>query len=120
MRTLEVSMAATSGTNTAGRPVRMPRSARRKQLLAAAQGGVGAPGHPAAAMDDIPAPAELLAAGLVGAAVTSAQFWLAGGRLVPKDFAESLMTMLAWRGIASFPLQGEPDGDAEHSLTQNQ
>src|SRR6476659_5867944 len=31
--------------------------------------------------------AELLAAGLVGAAVTSAQFWLSSGRLVPKDFA---------------------------------
>jgi len=221
-------MATTSGTNTAGRPVRMPRSARRKQLLAAAQEVFVAHGYHAAAMDDIAeragvskpvlyqhfpgklelylalldthcdalvghvrnameatsdnkervsgamrayfefvdheseafrlvfesdlrneasvrervdrverlcieaitetiigdtgvqrAPAELLAAGLVGAAVTSAQFWLSSGRLVPKDFAESLMTMLSWRGIASFPLQGEPDGDAEHSLTQN-
>jgi len=228
MRTLEVSMAATSGTNTAGRPVRMPRSARRKQLLAAAQEVFVAHGYHAAAMDDIAeragvskpvlyqhfpgklelylalldthcdalvgqvrnamaatsdnkervsgamrayfefvdheseafrlvfesdlrneasvrervdrverlcieaitetiigdtgverAPAEMLAAGLVGMAVTSAQFWLSSGRLVPKDFAESLMTMLSWRGIASFPLQGEPDGNAEHSLTQN-
>jgi AcrR family transcriptional regulator len=54
------------------------------------------------------APAELLAAGLVGAAVTSAQFWLASGRRVGKDDAEALMATLAWRGIASFPLQGEP------------
>jgi AcrR family transcriptional regulator len=54
------------------------------------------------------APAELLAAGLVGAAVTSAQFWLASGRQVDKDEAEALMATLAWRGIASFPLQGEP------------
>ena len=54
------------------------------------------------------APAELLAAGLVGAAVTSAQFWLAGGRRPGKDDAEALMATLAWRGIASFPLQGEP------------
>src|SRR5438477_4846440 len=213
-------MAATIGAQTAGRPVRLPRSARRKQLLAAAQEVFVAQGYHAAAMDDIAeragvskpvlyqhfpgklelylalldthcdalvekvraamtattdnkdrvaganqayfefvdheseafrlifesdlrnepavrervdrverlciesitetiigdtgverAPAELLAAGLVGAAVTSAQFWLSSGRLVPKDFAESLMTMLAWRGIASFPLQGDPDGD---------
>src|SRR6476469_4206527 len=53
MRTLEVSMAATSGTNTAGRPVRMPRSDRRKQLLAAAQEVFVAHGYHAAAMDDI-------------------------------------------------------------------
>jgi AcrR family transcriptional regulator len=213
----EVPMApATSGTDTAGRPVRMPRSARRKQLLAAAQEVFVAHGYHAAAMDDIAeragvskpvlyqhfpgklelylalldlhcdslvghvrnamavtndnkervagamhayfefvdheseafrlvfesdlrnepavrervdrverlcieaitatimgdtgvdrAPAELLAAGLVGAAVTSAQFWLAAGRLVPKEHAEALMTTLAWRGIASFPLYGD-------------
>jgi AcrR family transcriptional regulator len=209
-------MAATSGTQTAGRPVRLPRSARRKQLLAAAQEVFVAQGYHAAAMDDIaeragvskpvlyqhfpgklelylalldthcdalvagvrgamtattdnkervaganrayfefvdheseafrlifesdlrnePAVrervdrverlcieaisetimadtgvarerAELLAAGLVGAAVTAAQFWLATGRRVPKDEATALMSALAWRGIASFPLQGE-------------
>jgi AcrR family transcriptional regulator len=208
---------ATSGTDPASRPVRMPRSARRKQLLAAAQEVFVANGYHSAAMDDIAeragvskpvlyqhfpgklelylalldthcdalvarvrdamaatndnkdrvsgamrayfefvdheseafrlifesdlrndpsvrervdrverlcieaitttimgdtgvsrAPAELLAAGLVGAAVTSAQFWLAGGRQVGKDDAEALMATLAWRGIASFPLQGEP------------
>ena len=208
-------VAATSGTNTGGRPVRMPRSARRKQLLAAAQDVFVANGYHAAAMDDIAeragvskpvlyqhfpgklelylalldthcdalvanvrgamgatndnkdrvsgamqayfefvdheseafrlvfesdlrnepavrervdraerscidaitktimgdtgvdrAPAELLAAGLVGAALTSAQFWLSGGRQVPKSAAEALMAALAWRGIASFPLQG--------------
>ena len=43
-------------------------------------------------------PAELLAAGLVGAAVTSAQFWLAGGRQVAKEFAEAMLATLAWRG----------------------
>jgi AcrR family transcriptional regulator len=52
--------------------------------------------------------AELLAAGLTGAAETAAQFWLAGGRQVPKDEAEQLLAALNWRGIASFPLQGEP------------
>src|SRR5207245_6267355 len=46
-------MAATSGTQTAGRPVRLPRSARRKQLLAAAQQVFVANGYHAAAMDDI-------------------------------------------------------------------
>jgi len=210
-------MAATSGMETAGRPIRLPRSARRKQLLAAAQEVFVAQGYHAAAMDDIAdragvskpvlyqhfpgklelylalldthcdtlvakvrgamtattdnkervsgamrayyefvdheseafrlvfasdlrnepavrervdrveqgcinaitetimadtgvarALAELLAAGLVGAAATSAQFWLASGRQVPKDTAEALLATLAWRGIASFPLQGEP------------
>src|SRR5881398_2864163 len=46
-------MAATSGTQTAGRAVRLPRSARRKQLLAAAQEVFVAQGYHAAAMDDI-------------------------------------------------------------------
>src|SRR5919202_1226095 len=46
-------MAATSGAHTAGRPVRLPRSARRKQLLAAAQEVFVAQGYHAAAMDDI-------------------------------------------------------------------
>src|SRR5262250_3043984 len=47
-------MAATSGTQAAaGRPVRLPRSARRKQLLAAAQEVFVAQGYHAAAMDDI-------------------------------------------------------------------
>src|SRR5207247_3126255 len=46
-------MAATSGAQTAGRPVRLPRSARRKQLLAAAQEVFVAQGYHGAAMDDI-------------------------------------------------------------------
>ncbi|GII26101.1 TetR family transcriptional regulator [Planosporangium mesophilum] len=51
--------------------------------------------------------AELLAAGLVGAAETAARFWLAGGRQVRKAEAVQLVTALGWRGIASFPLHGE-------------
>ncbi|WP_432832022.1 TetR/AcrR family transcriptional regulator [Dactylosporangium sp. CA-092794] len=207
---------AMSGTQAAGRPVRLPRSARRKQLLAAAQQVFVAQGYHAAAMDDIAeragvskpvlyqhfpgklelylalldthcdamvarvrsameattdnkdrvrgaiqayfdfidheseafrlvfesdlrndpavrervdrvetgciaaitdtimadtgvsrARAELLASGLVGAAEIAARFWLAGGRQVDKAEAESLLTALSWRGIASFPLQGE-------------
>jgi AcrR family transcriptional regulator len=61
--------------------------------------------------------AELLAAGLVGSAHTAARFWLAGGRRVPKDDAEALLAALAWRGIASFPLQ--PDGDGQVSSTSD-
>ncbi len=207
--------AATGGAQTAGRPTRLPRSARRKQLLAAAQQIFVAQGYHAAAMDDIaeragvskpvlyqhfpgklelylalldthcdaiiakvrsamlatpdnkervkgavqayfdfvdheseafrlvfesdlrndpqvrerverveqgcieavtdtiisdtgvsPDSAALLAAGLVGAAGQSAQYWLATGRRIPKDEAESLAAALVWRGIASFPLQG--------------
>src|SRR5262245_56423604 len=46
-------MTPASGTHTAGRPVRLPRSARRKQLLEAAQEVFVAQGYHAAAMDDI-------------------------------------------------------------------
>jgi AcrR family transcriptional regulator len=207
---------ATSGTQATGRPVRLPRSARRKQLLAAAQQVFVAQGYHAAAMDDIAdragvskpvlyqhfpgklelylalldthcdglidrirtamaattdnkdrvrraaeayfdfvdheseafrlvfesdlrndpavrervdrveqvciasitdtimadtgvtrAPAELLAAGLVGAAETAARFWLAGGRQVHKPEAVAMVAALNWRGIASFPLHGD-------------
>jgi AcrR family transcriptional regulator len=208
-------MTAATRTHTPGRPVRLPRSARRKQLLAAAQEVFVAQGYHAAAMDDIAeragvskpvlyqhfpgklelylalldthcdaivhkvrtamtsstdnkqrvaaamsayfefvdheseafrlvfesdlrndpavrerververrcveavtetimddtgvsrARAELLAAGLCGAAEIAARFWLTGGRLIPKSEAEALVATLSWRGIASFPLQG--------------
>lgn len=52
--------------------------------------------------------AELLAAGLVGAASAAAQFWLAGGRQVAKPVAEQLVATLAWRGIGNFPLPDMP------------
>ena len=208
--------AAASGAPTGGRPTRLPRSARRKQLLAAAQEVFVAQGYHSAAMDDIAeragvskpvlyqhfpgklelylalldthceaivakvreamdetadnkervsgavrayfdfvdhesgafrlvlesdlrnepavrervdrveqgcieaitdtiisdtgfsqAHAQLLASGLVGAAETAAQFWLASGRQVPKAEVEALLASLSWRGIASFPLEGE-------------
>jgi AcrR family transcriptional regulator len=54
------------------------------------------------------ASAALLASGLVGAAGQSAQYWLATGRQIPKNDAETLAAALIWRGIASFPLQGGP------------
>ena len=46
-------MSPARGMHTAGRPVRLPRSARRKQLLEAAQDVFVAQGYHAAAMDDI-------------------------------------------------------------------
>jgi len=46
-------MSPAGGTETAGRPTRLPRSARRKQLLEAAQEVFVAQGYHAAAMDDI-------------------------------------------------------------------
>src|SRR5688572_19765597 len=52
--------------------------------------------------------AELLAAGLCGAAEVAARFWLTGGRTIPKAEAEALVGTLSWRGIASFPLAGQP------------
>ncbi len=219
-------MSATSGTQTAGRPVRLPRSARRKQLLAAAQEVFVAQGYHAAAMDDIAeragvskpvlyqhfpgklelylalldthcdalvekirnamtettdnkervaganrayfefvgdaseafrlvfesdlrnepavrervdrverlcidaitetimadtgvsrARAELLAAGLVGSAITAAQFWLAGGRQVPKEDAEHLLSTLSWRGIGGFPLHGEAHAGTDPAIS---
>jgi AcrR family transcriptional regulator len=54
--------------------------------------------------------AELLAAGLCGAAEIAARFWLTRGRGVPKHEAEALLSALSWRGIASFPLQGSEPG----------
>src|SRR2546422_10627736 len=43
----------TAASSATGRPTRLPRSARRKQLLAAAQEVFVAQGYHAAAMDDI-------------------------------------------------------------------
>jgi AcrR family transcriptional regulator len=51
--------------------------------------------------------AEILAAGLCGAAQVAARFWLSGGREVSQEEAEQLMSALAWRGIGSFPLHAD-------------
>nr|WP_117214499.1 TetR/AcrR family transcriptional regulator [Allorhizocola rhizosphaerae] len=53
------------------------------------------------------AKAEMLAAGLCGAAQVAARFWLAGGREVSQEEAEQLLSTLAWRGIGGFPLHHE-------------
>ncbi|MDN5748378.1 MAG: TetR/AcrR family transcriptional regulator [Pseudonocardia sp.] len=48
--------------------------------------------------------ARLLAVGLVGLSRTTAQYWLDSGMTVPHDEAVALMSGLAWRGLAGFPL----------------
>jgi AcrR family transcriptional regulator len=53
-----------------------------------------------------PAEAMLLASGLGGLAQVVARSWLHSDRSVPRDQAVQLLTSLAWRGIAGFPLHG--------------
>jgi AcrR family transcriptional regulator len=49
----------------------------------------------------------LLATGLGGVSQVVARYWLSSASPVPREQAVSLLTSLAWRGIAGFPLQGE-------------
>lgn len=54
---------------------------------------------------DLPADeSELLAVGLCGLAQITARYWLGSGRKIPRDTAAELISSLAWRGIAGFPL----------------
>ncbi|MEN3270876.1 TetR/AcrR family transcriptional regulator [Pseudonocardia sp.] len=48
--------------------------------------------------------ARMLAVGLVGLSQVAAQYWLDSDRAVPRDEAVALMSSLAWRGLAGFPL----------------
>ncbi|UGY93498.1 TetR/AcrR family transcriptional regulator [Streptomyces gobiensis] len=48
--------------------------------------------------------AMLLAVGLCGLAQITARFWLGAGQRIPRDAAAKLISSLAWRGIAGFPL----------------
>jgi AcrR family transcriptional regulator len=48
--------------------------------------------------------ARMLAVGLVGLSRVAAQYWLDSDRTVPRDEAVTLMSSLAWRGLAGFPL----------------
>ncbi|MET9623389.1 MULTISPECIES: TetR/AcrR family transcriptional regulator [unclassified Streptomyces] len=56
----------------------------------------------------------LLAVGLGGVSQVVARYWLSSGSSIPRDTAVSLLTSLAWRGIAGFPLHptdGQPITD---------
>jgi len=55
--------------------------------------------------------ARLLAVGLVGLSQVAAQYWLDSDGAVPHDEAVALMTGLAWRGLAGFPMAHDRPGD---------
>ncbi|ODT99265.1 MAG: TetR family transcriptional regulator [Pseudonocardia sp. SCN 72-86] len=55
-----------------------------------------------AGLDD--ARARLLAVGLVGLSQVTAQYWLDSQQSVPREEAIDLMSALAWKGLAGFPL----------------
>jgi hypothetical protein len=48
--------------------------------------------------------ARLLAVGLVGLSQVTAQYWLDSDQGIPRDEAVGLMSALAWKGLAGFPL----------------
>ena len=51
-----------------------------------------------------PDEAMLLAVGLTGISQITARYWLASGSPVSREKASALISQLAWRGIAKFPL----------------
>lgn len=51
----------------------------------------------------------LLAVGLGGVSQVVARYWLSTGKTVGRDQAVELLTALAWRGIAGFPMHNEGD-----------
>ncbi|MBW1602970.1 TetR/AcrR family transcriptional regulator [Streptomyces sp. JJ66] len=51
-----------------------------------------------------PEQAMLLAVGLCGMAQITARYWLGAGQQIPRDAAATLISSLAWRGIAGFPM----------------
>ncbi|KEI43317.1 TetR/AcrR family transcriptional regulator [Saccharopolyspora rectivirgula] len=49
--------------------------------------------------------ARLLAVGLVGLSQVTARYWLDSAHSIPREEAVNLMSTLAWKGLAGFPLQ---------------
>ncbi len=49
--------------------------------------------------------ARLLAVGLVGLSQVTARYWLDARETISRDEAVTLMSTLAWKGLAGFPLQ---------------
>ncbi|GAA2332632.1 TetR/AcrR family transcriptional regulator [Saccharopolyspora halophila] len=52
--------------------------------------------------------ARLLAVGLVGLSQVTARDWLEGGQQISREEAVNLMSTLAWKGLAGFPLHQAP------------
>ena len=59
--------------------------------------------------------ARLLAVGLVGLSQVAAQYWLDSDGAVPRDEAVALMSSLAWRGLAGFPMVHDRPADSPSS-----
>ncbi|WP_460957465.1 TetR/AcrR family transcriptional regulator [Parasphingorhabdus pacifica] len=49
--------------------------------------------------------ARLLAVGLVGLSQVTARYWLDTSQSIPREEAVHLMSTLAWKGLAGFPMQ---------------
>ena len=49
--------------------------------------------------------ARLLAVGLVGLSQVTARYWLDNNHPIPREEAVALVSSLAWKGLAGFPLQ---------------
>ncbi len=58
----------------------------------------------------------LIAVGLVGMGQVAARYWLDSAGTLPRSEAARLISTLAWRGIASFPLAGEAPAAGETAL----
>jgi hypothetical protein len=54
-----------------------------------------------------PEESMLLAVGLTGISQVTARYWLHSGSSVSREKASELISQLAWRGIAKFPLGRE-------------
>src|SRR5699024_1024975 len=54
--------------------------------------------------------ARLLAVGLVGLSQVTARYWLDDQHSISREEAVGLMSTLAWKGLAGFPLQSGQSG----------
>jgi AcrR family transcriptional regulator len=59
----------------------------------------------------------LLGVALAGMANTTARYWVATGKKIPREDADRLVAMLSWRGIRGFPkADGAPAGGGRPSV----
>lgn len=73
--------------------------------------------------EDTSRPADqsmLLAMGLTGMAQITARYWLGSGQRIPRDAASQLISSLAWRGIAGFPLHDQEQQDADSDAEEQE
>jgi AcrR family transcriptional regulator len=58
--------------------------------------------------------ARLVAVGLVGLSQITAQYWLDSEQRIPQEEAVALMSALAWKGLAGFPLVHDQAAQPTH------